>query len=357
MVQLPVDVTSDKHASDYRDELIDNGMLDGFKSKLEAIKEDFPEGGTTQLKIPKKYAGQISSTLENDDIRKYINLIKQDFEELLNDHPSELLTKIASFETIISRGRINRKIVIGGTEEDSLSSRIVDAMGYITIRDQVYPLYVKKLGIKTCVYCNANYAITDKDGNGYYELDHWKPKSLYPYLCVSFYNLQVSCPSCNRRKSDGDQYQFFQLWNDQTDKSTEVFKFGLNYANAARYWITHKSQSDYVKFQGAEQQYEQMSKDMNDRLHIEIRYREHNDMTEEVFWKAIAYNHSFFASLHGGLNQSRSDGAGLRTPSLPLSRGDMYRFILGCYQLPEEVHRRPLSKMIQDIAKALKIEI
>ena len=40
MVQLPVDVASDKHAGDYHDELIDNGILDGFKSKLEAIKDD-----------------------------------------------------------------------------------------------------------------------------------------------------------------------------------------------------------------------------------------------------------------------------------------------------------------------------
>ena len=352
MVQLPVDKISDKYAGDYRGELSDNGMLAGFKAELIAIKGDFPEGGTTRLIIPKKYTGKIRPTLNNDDIRKYINLIIQYYDELLSDHPSELLRKSALFEAIIGREQINRKIDDGGSEKVSLSSRIVEAMGYSTIRDDVYPRYVKKLGIKTCVYCNANYAITDKDGNGYYELDHWKPKSLYPYLCTSFYNLQVSCASCNRRKSDSDHYQFFQLWNDQTDKCNEVLQFGLNYGNAARYWITHHSQNDYVRFKSAAPQYEQMRKDMEERLHIAARYIEHNDVTEEIFWKAKAYNPSFLASLYGGFN-----GAGPRSLTLPLSRGDMYRFILGCYQMPEDVHRRPLSKMIQDIAKELKIEI
>lgn len=306
MIQWPVDVISDKHAGDYLKELKDDGKIIAFKAALNAIKAVFPAGGTTRLKIPKKYQTQVSSVLSNDDVRSYIDLAVQKYENLLISHPTEFLRIITDFESIIKSNQINRKIIGGGGAVlDSLSSRIVDAMGYQTIRDEVFPKYVRKLGIKTCVYCNANYAITDKDGNGYYDLDHWKPKSLYPYLCTSFYNLQVSCPSCNRRKSDSDQYEFFQLWNDQTDHSEEVLKFGLNHGNVARYWITHQSQKEYVRFLSADSRYAKMRADMEERLHIEERYEEHNDVTEEIFWKAKVYNSSFLASLHRGLNPKK----------------------------------------------------
>lgn len=35
----------------------------------------------------------------------------------------------------------------------------------------------------------------------------------------------------------------------------------------------------------------------------------------------------------------------------------MYRFILGTYMLPEQIYLRPLSKMTQDISKAMGFEI
>lgn len=355
MIQLPVDVISDKHAEDYLKVLKDAGKITAFKNALEDIKIAFPAGGITQLKIPKKYQTKISDVLRNDDIHRYIDLVLQEYEDLLISHPSKLLRKVADFESIIRGNQINRKIIgVGNVVLNSLSSRIVEAMGYQTIRDEVYPKYVRKLGIKTCVYCNANYAITDKNGNGYYDLDHWKPKSLYPYLCTSFYNLQVSCPSCNRRKSDSDLCEFFQLWNDQTAHSEEVLKFGLNHGDVARYWITHQSQKDYVRFLSADSRYEKMRDDMEERLHIEDRYKEHNDVTEEIFWKAKAYNPSFLGSLHKGLNPNRF---ARKNVSLPICRGDIYRFILGTYEMPEQIYLRPLSKMIQDVAKELKIEI
>ena len=355
MIQRPVDVISDKYARDYLKELDDDGKITSFKATLEVIKNDFPAGGTTRLKIPQKYQTKISNVLNNDDVRRYIDLAVREYENLLISHPTELLRKVTNFAIIIGRDQINRKIIgDDGVVSDSLSSRIVEAMGYQTIRDEVLPKYVRKLGIKTCVYCNANYAITDKDGNGYYDLDHWKPKSLYPYLCTSFYNLQVSCPSCNRRKSDSDQYEFFQLWNDQIDHSEEVLKFGLSHGNVARYWITHQSQIEYVQFLSADSRYAKMRDDMEERLHIEERYKEHNDVTEEIFWKAKVYNPSFLASLHRGLNPGESARMGV---SLPICRGDIYRFILGTYEMPEQIYLRPLSKMIQDVAKELKIEI
>ena len=72
---------------------------------------------------------------------------------------------------------------------------IVWALNYDGVREDVMPHYVKKMHLTACSYCNAQYAITtgeDEAGKRWamYQLDHFKPKSKYPYLCVSFFNLQ-----------------------------------------------------------------------------------------------------------------------------------------------------------------------
>ena len=64
------------------------------------------------------------------------------------------------------------------------------------------------------------------------------------------------------------------------------------------------------------------------------------------------------ASLHSGINPDyRKDGHDVSGLNLPISRGDVYRFILGTYMLPEQIYLRPLSKMTQDISKAMGFEI
>ncbi|TCL67476.1 hypothetical protein EV196_10232 [Mariniflexile fucanivorans] len=40
------------------------------------------------------------------------------------------------------------------------------------------------------------------------ELDHYYPKSLYPYFGVSFYNLIPSCQSCNGLGVKGENDPF-----------------------------------------------------------------------------------------------------------------------------------------------------
>lgn len=57
-----------------------------------------------------------------------------------------------------------------------------------------------QLGARVCVYCNRNYTVTlqiNKSGIVRPQLDHFYPKSIYPYLSVSLYNLIPACPTCN----------------------------------------------------------------------------------------------------------------------------------------------------------------
>lgn len=51
--------------------------------------------------------------------------------------------------------------------------------------------FVETLDLKTCPYCNRNYTfiVDEESGKLRPELDHFYPKSIYPFLAMSFYNL------------------------------------------------------------------------------------------------------------------------------------------------------------------------
>lgn len=61
----------------------------------------------------------------------------------------------------------------------------------------------RQLGVRVCPYCNRMYTTTlfgeDKIRP---DFDHFYPKSKYPYLAVSLFNLIPSCSMCNKRKGD-----------------------------------------------------------------------------------------------------------------------------------------------------------
>ena len=71
------------------------------------------------------------------------------------------------------------------------------------------------LNIEVCPYCNRQYIFTvmvhkkgmhegNKECITRPEIDHYYPKSIYPYLSCNLYNFIPSCPTCNHLKSDKD---------------------------------------------------------------------------------------------------------------------------------------------------------
>lgn len=277
----------------------------------------------------------------------YIEGIENRLKVLYVLKPSDFNGQVAFFEGLIPRDEISLPIKINGVESGSFSEKIVKALCYKDIRDSVAPRFFKTLNIRTCVYCNANYAITDTDGNAYYDLDHWKPKALYPYLSASFFNFQPSCPSCNRRKSDRDNdvnrgEVYFHIW-EETESSPEVLRFELSPLSLTKYLVYHHAEDLSVSIQDAQNtRYGNLlCKTAEDTFHINGRYHEHNDYLEEIIWKSQAYNANGMKALEKIL--------GNVIPKYV----DPLRFILGNYTAPADIHKRPLAKLTQDVAKQL----
>lgn len=149
----------------------------------------------------------------NEVITKYDSIIvatPQQFETLLQNSlsPDELKKKTPNWVNKYAKGADGKREKIRVLVETEFYKLVCEAMGYNTVRNEVYPLYAQQLGIKACVYCNAQYGVTIKKNKSAYtstfEIDHFKPQSKFPHLCTSFFNLQPSCGHCNKLKLDKD---------------------------------------------------------------------------------------------------------------------------------------------------------
>lgn len=231
-------------------------------------------------------------------------------------------------------------------KEQSFADWIVWAMRFKEVRGEESLLkHFHQLGIKTCVYCNSQFAVTIDKSNGkyigHYDLDHNLPKAQYPFLCTNFFNLVPCCAHCNSTKNDDDVK--FCLYEDGI-APLDVMQFEIDEARLASYFTKFKREDIVVKLKDLLNYLpdkETPAEKFNQKFHIDDLCREHCDIIEELLWKAKIYNQSYISMLESQFSLL-----------FPTDK-DFNRFLLGNYDKPEDIHKRPLAKLIQDIARQL----
>lgn len=310
------------------------GIAKKYKSLLEKKKGRYK----TPLERLKQLVGD--NRLDETQ-KKYVQLIIDKWDELILLEPpfnTPFNTVIGDFEKIY----ISSDVATMKIGKQLFHELIVSAMRYDHVQSTIYREVIADLDIKTCVYCNAQYAFSHSLGRNHfqnYEIDHWMPKSKYPYLCTSFYNLQPSCPKCNKSKSNRDDILPFCLYTKDSAK-LNPFDFNLDNASCAMYLATHDRSKLEISFNAREAGL----KDWMDNLfHISFQYQAHKDVVEELVWKKKIYNKTIQE-----IYKESFKGLGFNAV-------DFNRFILGNYGKEEDILKRPLSKLMQDVAKHLGI--
>ena len=87
-----------------------------------------------------------------------------------------------------------------------------------------------QLDVKVCPFCNRIYTTTLFNRNVRPAFDHFYPKSIYPYLAVSLFNLIPICDICNKAKSDHAEiyrkkqiiYPYDESFDDYMDEGNTV---------------------------------------------------------------------------------------------------------------------------------------
>lgn len=198
---------------------------------------------------------------------------------------------------------------------------------------------VDGIGLKTCPYCNENctYSIYDKgSGKMRAELDHFLPKSIYPFFSLSFYNLIPVCHNCNHVKLE----QQIQI-NPHDDHFDENDRFRFVPGKSFIPSVSNDTSDSEVDFESNDPR----KKEQVEKLFIIERYNHHRDKVVDILRNTAIYNTIYKKSI------------GSLIPELNhLSEKEIYSMLYGVSPLPEEYHERPLSKFTNDILNQYQSE-
>lgn len=281
----------------------------------------------------------------NEVIEKYDSIIIAtpiQFDSLLRHRlsPDELKKKTPNQvkKFVTENGvRIKRLVQV----ETEFYKLVCDALGYEIVRNEVYPPFAEELGIKSCVYCNSQYGVTirknKKEFSSTYEIDHYKPQSKYPHLCTSFFNLQPSCSHCNKSKTNNDSE--FNLYTESLGSHLRPFKFIVSNRGIIPYLLSRDYRTLAIELRSNDSS---LLRNHEERFKVSKKYECHRDEAAELIVKSQFYNKAY-------LNQLRVSFGSV----VPQFYDILLDILVGFPTNKDDVHKRPLTLMKQDIAKQL----
>lgn len=211
-------------------------------------------------------------------------------------------------------------------------------------KDRAYWLS-KMIDTKSCVYCNRIYTFTIekiKYSNKSEKIvrphfDHWFPKSKYPLLALSLYNLIPSCGNCNSSiKGDVelslDEHLHPYVHNNQLPQIS--FKVDLKPSVQKNWTITidcppNSAEEKTIKAFRLQEIYD---------MHSDLEVKDIMDFLD-------AYSATYIKDLYSKL----------QTESPYINQHTVYRFLFGAEIDEDESLNRPFSKLKRDILKQFGI--
>lgn len=258
-------------------------------------------------------------TLEPIEWKQYIDKYK----EVLKREPDMLTTEVAYTKT--------KKKVLKG----KLYERIIICLQYAKARVILGGIH-QQMGLKTCVYCNAIPTMSN-NGEVFYQMDHYLPQSLYPFLGTCFYNLQPSCGVCNDHKKTKN-CDFGLYVNSEQHKELSPFRFVPKIESLDGPY----PRCEEIQFRGKEANVTKESKAHEEMFHINNMYAGYKDEVSALYVDAYKMNPSMVevnAACWG----------------IPATKKDVLAYMSGHLSLEEkDIHKKTLTKLKQDTIKQLK---
>jgi len=313
-----------------------------IKSQSEFIA-DTKRQRESALKKLKKINKNLLHDPEKEYLRRVIELFENDVanENIVTIDVNVIQQKIFDVGPLPPISRFYKN----GRPKKTLKSYILDALNYTYLRKSFYPKYFKSIGIKACVYCNSQLtlSVNKMSSNGYsakFDVDHYHSKDEYPFLSISLFNLYPACASCNRLK--GTKKIEFELYSDDLTKTKKSeYKFKLE-SNAKAKYLTTKDSKE-IEFTFIEPSYSVGTNNFNEVFHIQGIYQSQVDLIEELIIKSQIYNDTYLKNLQDNFKK------------LNLHPELFKRMLVGNYTEDKDIHKRPMSKLVMDIAKELEL--
>jgi hypothetical protein len=211
--------------------------------------------------------------------------------------------------------------------------------------------FTQNLGVNVCPYCNRQYTFTldKKNGRTRPELDHFLDKATHPYFGLSFFNLVPSCHICNSNLKGSKTFTNDTYLNPYAACFNEVLHFSINVKTVD--FINGKAKSFTITQKpvpgAAPELLTKAERNAKVFQHAEL-YSNHHDLVKELILKAYHYTPERKKELAG---LTAEDNKTL----LFQSEEEVNRFITGVYTEVADLGKRPMSKLIRDIGRELKL--
>lgn len=204
---------------------------------------------------------------------------------------------------------------------------------------------MKKMDVRVCPYCNRQYTVTLKNHKVRPQFDHYFPKSEYPYLALTLFNLVPSCSICNLSKSSLDTdidpilYPFDEEFGEEIIFCTKIHE-GVSITKYL-HGLTDEFDVKIANPKGI--MTAKVNKQVN-VLHLEDLYNEHKDYIQD-----IAKNHYINS-------EKRADELLTIYPLLFRSKIEVMNTFYMNDIRKDNWGNRPLSKLTKDICDELEIQ-
>ena len=315
---------------------------------------DISDFVTTAKSELNKLTTNVLHPLAEDDLL-YARTLELYLDKIVLGNPTQLRIYKAVFEDFI-----NPEVMKSDAKKE-FRNNIIDALDYKGIRSKFLPKYFQYLGIKACIYCNSQITVsvniteynitevkrikTEKTTvKAKFQVDHYIPKSDYPCFSISLYNLYPVCASCNNSKSTTPLN--FDLYTDDISKTKKSdYSFKLKDGCVLDYLTSGNKEVIEVYFMDPQKPDREITVEgsFQDTFDIEGIYETQKDLVEELILKAKIYDDSYKQTLIKSF------------PKLFTNASLSNRFFLGNYIDPEDIHKRPMAKFVQDIARQLEL--
>lgn len=292
--------------------------------------------------------GKLVKILEQDSNRRFLqadyNYLYSYFydsnEKLKTDAVKELLlADRAKMETFIDRfGGYNYEV----TGEKRLSDQLLKSIFQyenFSNRKVVREILVK-MDVTVCPYCNRSYIVTLKGSKVRPQLDHYYPKSKYPYLALSLYNLIPSCSICNLAKSNTDTknkailYPYEEEFGERIVFATDIK--GMKEDQFVKY-MRGESNKWQVCIKNPDLVLEKQVENQDEILHLTDLYNEHKDYIVDIV-KSFHIN-----------TDKRVEDLLTQFPDIFSTKEEVYNLMFMNDIRKESWGKRPLAKLTHDI--------
>ena len=217
--------------------------IDVDERKWEKIKEEHSGWYSDNIlpNIKNAYKFIESQKSKSYSIKKYLELLKKiidkgkDFviqKELFLDYENKEIDKI--IKIMKKKNKKSKSILEIRFEELNISEEYLPNQLFCYKKLQTgnkdwnRHKLLSLIGIEICPYCQRNYISSYEESNDEKttaDLDHFYPKSLYPFLALSLYNFIPSCQICNSRfKGNKDTRDSIYPYEEGFDELGVKFK-------------------------------------------------------------------------------------------------------------------------------------